>query len=85
MSTASIWAAPKGSPPRSDIDNIEMLKGPQGTLFGRNTEGGAVSIVTNKPNRQFYLSARVGIGNYGRISASCRAGGGGFEALISRK
>ncbi|WP_412549671.1 hypothetical protein [Sphingomonas sanguinis] len=62
-----------------------MLKGPQGTLFGRNTEGGAVSIVTNKPNRQFYLSARVGIGNYGRISASCRAGGGGFEALISRK
>lgn len=62
-----------------------MLKGPQGTLFGRNAEGGAVSIVTKKPNRQFYLAASVGIGNYGSISALCRAGYGRFEALISRK
>ncbi len=52
-----------------DIDNIEVLQGPQGTLFGRNTEGGAVSIVTKKPTGQFDLSATVGIGNYGSHEA----------------
>ncbi|KTT68351.1 TonB-dependent receptor [Sphingomonas sanguinis] len=48
-----------------DIESIEVLKGPQGTLFGRNTEGGAVSIVTKKPTGEFGLSATAGIGNYG--------------------
>ena len=47
-----------------DIENIEVLKGPQGTLFGRNTEGGAVNIVTKKPSGQFKLNATVGYGNY---------------------
>ncbi len=48
-----------------DVENIEVLKGPQGTLFGRNTEGGAVNIVTKKPSGQFKLNATAGIGNYG--------------------
>jgi iron complex outermembrane receptor protein len=48
-----------------DIENIEVLKGPQGTLFGRNTEGGAVNIVTKKPSGKFKLSATGGVGNYG--------------------
>jgi len=48
-----------------DIENIEVLKGPQGTLFGRNTEGGAVNIVTKKPSGKFKLSATAGIGNFG--------------------
>ncbi len=48
-----------------DVENIEVLKGPQGTLFGRNTEGGAVNIVTKKPSGEFKLNAAVGIGNYG--------------------
>ena len=52
-----------------DIDTIEVLKGPQGTLFGRNTEGGAVSIVTRKPTGRFDLSATMGIGNYGSHEA----------------
>ena len=47
-----------------DIENIEVLKGPQGTLFGRNTEGGAVNIVTKRPTGQFKLNATVGYGNY---------------------
>lgn len=48
-----------------DIENIEVLKGPQGTLFGRNTEGGAVNIVTKKPSGEFHVNATAGVGNYG--------------------
>jgi iron complex outermembrane receptor protein len=48
-----------------DVENIEVLKGPQGTLFGRNTEGGAVNIVTKKPSGKFKLNATAGAGNYG--------------------
>lgn len=48
-----------------DVENIEVLKGPQGTLFGRNTEGGAVSITTKRPSGEFKLNTTVGVGNYG--------------------
>ncbi|NBC35109.1 TonB-dependent receptor plug domain-containing protein [Novosphingobium sp. FSY-8] len=48
-----------------DIENVEVLKGPQGTLFGRNTEGGAVNITTRRPTGQFHLSTTVGYGNFG--------------------
>jgi iron complex outermembrane receptor protein len=48
-----------------DVENIEVLKGPQGTLFGRNTEGGAVNIVTKRPSGEFHLNATAGAGNFG--------------------
>lgn len=48
-----------------DVERIEVLKGPQGTLFGRNTEGGAISIVTRRPSGQFHLNTTVGISNFG--------------------
>ena len=47
-----------------DIERIEVLKGPQGTLFGRNSTGGAVSIVSRAPTGQFGLRQTVGLGNY---------------------
>jgi len=52
-----------------DIDRIEVLKGPQGTLFGRNTEGGAVSIITKAPTGAFEVRGRAGLGNYGSYDA----------------
>lgn len=48
-----------------DVNSIEVLKGPQGTLFGRNTEGGAINITTKKPSGVLHLDAVAGIGNYG--------------------
>ncbi|MDE8651504.1 TonB-dependent receptor [Novosphingobium album (ex Liu et al. 2023)] len=47
-----------------DIERIEVLKGPQGTLFGRNSTGGALSIVTRKPSGEFHLTQTGGISNY---------------------
>lgn len=52
-----------------DIQRIEVLKGPQGTLFGRNTEGGAVSIVSKKPSGKLQARETLSIGNMGRKAA----------------
>jgi iron complex outermembrane recepter protein len=52
-----------------DVENIEVLKGPQGTLFGRNTEGGAVNITTKRPSGKFKLNSTFGFGNYGSYKA----------------
>jgi len=48
-----------------DIERIEVLKGPQGTLFGRNTEGGALSIVAKAPSGKFDGRFSAGYGNFG--------------------
>ncbi len=49
-----------------DVDRIEILKGPQGTLFGRNTIGGAISVVTRTPGDEYKADAEVTLGSYNR-------------------
>ncbi len=53
--------------PFFDVERIEVIKGPQGTLFGRNTSAGAISVISKKPERdQNYLEGTVGFGNEGQ-------------------
>jgi len=53
-----------------DIERIEVLKGPQGTLFGRNTEGGAVNVVSRAPTGEFGGRVSVGTGNFGSYTGA---------------
>jgi iron complex outermembrane receptor protein len=55
-----------------DIERVEVLKGPQGTLFGRNTEGGAVNIVTRQPSGEFGGRVTAGVGSFGSYSGQLR-------------
>ncbi|MBO9559684.1 MAG: TonB-dependent receptor [Caulobacter sp.] len=50
--------------PMFDLERVEVLKGPQGTLYGRNTTAGLIDFVTNKPTDQFGASVIGEVGNY---------------------
>lgn len=52
-----------------DIERVEVLKGPQGTLFGRNSIGGAVSIVTSRPGDTFSAKGEITVGQRNRFEA----------------
>jgi len=51
-----------------DIQRIEVLRGPQGTLFGRNSNGGAINIISKKPEDELDFSFNVDAGNYSQLN-----------------
>lgn len=60
----------------NNIESTEVLKGPQGTLFGRNATGGVVHIHTRRPSHVFSLDATAGGGSYGTYFGNLYVTGG---------
>ncbi len=70
--------------PVFDLDRIEMLRGPQGTLFGRNTPAGVLKFESRKPTEEFDAYVRGNYGRFGTFNTEAAAGGAMGEDLSVR-
>lgn len=67
-----------------EMERIEVLKGPQGTLFGKNTSAGVINILTAGPEFQFGANAEATVGNYGQRGVSASVTGPFSDVLAGR-
>jgi iron complex outermembrane receptor protein len=67
----------------TDVERIEVLRGPQGTLYGRNTIAGAVKIISRTPGDDFWANASVGAGDYETTKVTASVGGPLMEGKLA--
>jgi iron complex outermembrane receptor protein len=67
-----------------ELERIEVLKGPQGTLFGKNTSAGVINVVSKRPSSDFGAQVELTAGNYGEFSGSASITGPIAENLAGR-
>jgi iron complex outermembrane receptor protein len=67
-----------------DLERVEVLRGPQGTLYGRNATGGSINLITAKPTQELSGYARMTYGNYSAFNTEAALSGGLTDKLSAR-
>ncbi|WP_299269930.1 TonB-dependent receptor [uncultured Psychrosphaera sp.] len=70
--------------PLFDMDQVEIIRGPQGSLFGRNTTAGVIKFTSRKPTDDFEAYVKAGVGTYGLVNLEGAVGGGLTDELSAR-
>lgn len=68
----------------ADVENVEVLRGPQGTLFGKNTTGGAILITTRKPGPDTTADVGLSYGNYNAVRVKGNVSGALTDTLFAK-
>src|SRR5882757_7580806 len=67
-----------------DIDRIEVLRGPQGTLYGRNTTGGQINFITNRPTADTHAGFTAEYGSHNEVNAEGYVSGSIIDGVLGR-
>ncbi len=67
-----------------DIDRVEVLRGPQGTLYGRNTTGGVINFISNRPTSDFHAGFSAEYGSHNAVTAEGFVSGAVAQGLTAR-
>ena len=67
----------------NNVERVEILKGPQGTLYGRNATGGLIHVITPDPQADGYVRAQIGYESYNTITGSLYVTGGSDQLKVS--